>query len=91
MVLALGGIAAGCGDDDEGTTPPAAEGDARGGEIALLLPATKTTRHESADRPYFEQKVQELRPDCEIIYSNAGQVPAKQAQQAEPRSRTAPT
>ena len=84
MVLALGGVAAGCGDDDdEGTTTPAAEGEAKGGKIALLLPESKTTRYESADRPYFEQKVQELCPDCEIIYSNADQDPAKQVQQAE--------
>ena len=83
LVLALGGVAAGCGDDDEGTTETAASGEQGGGKIALLLPESKTTRYESADRPFFEAKVQELCPDCEIIYSNAHQDAAKQVQQAE--------
>jgi D-xylose transport system substrate-binding protein len=67
-VLALG--LAACGDDDEDSadTGGAASG---GGTIALLLPESQTARYESADRPFFEQKVAELCPDCEIIYSNA--------------------
>ncbi len=51
--------------------------------IALLLPETKTTRYESADRPYFEAKFRSLCGSCEIIYSNANQDAAAQQQQAE--------
>lgn len=56
---------------------------AAGGKIALLLPETKTTRYETADRPYFEAKLQELCPACEIIYSNANQDSNTQLSQAE--------
>ncbi len=54
-----------------------------GGKIALLLPETKTTRYESADKPDFEAKMQELCPDCQIIYSNANQDATQQLSQAE--------
>ena len=81
---------AACGSDDETTsgdsgseTTTQASGDKPGGKIALLLPESKTARYESADRPYFEEKVKELCSDCEIIYSNADQDAAKQQQQAE--------
>jgi len=53
------------------------------GKIALLLPETKTTRYETADRPDFEAKFKELCPDCEIIYSNANQDASAQLSQAE--------
>lgn len=52
-----------------------------GGTIALLLPESKTTRYEAHDRPLFEAKVKELCDDCEILYYNADQDEAKQAQQ----------
>ena len=76
---------AACGsDDDEGGGGGGGDsGGGGGGLIALLLPESKTARYESQDRPNFEKKVQELCPDCEIIYSNADQDPAKQQQQAE--------
>ena len=78
-VLALTlGIAA-CGDDDDG----GGGGGDGGGTIALLLPETKTTRYEEQDRPNFERRVKELCADCDVIYSNANQDPAKQQQQAE--------
>ena len=51
--------------------------------IALLLPESKTARYEAYDRPYFEAKVAELCPECDVIYANADQDPAKQQQQAE--------
>ena len=54
-----------------------------GGKIALLLPETKTTRYETADKPDFEAKMQELCPDCQIIYSNANQDATQQLSQAE--------
>jgi D-xylose transport system substrate-binding protein len=75
---------AGCGDDDEGGGGGGGGGDdGGGGAIALLLPETKTTRYEEQDRPNFERRVRELCADCEVIYSNADQDPAKQQQQAE--------
>ncbi len=54
-----------------------------GGTIALLLPETKTTRYETADKPDFEAKMKELCPDCQIIYSNANQDATQQLSQAE--------
>ncbi len=53
------------------------------GKIALLLPETKTTRYETADRPDFEAKIKELCPNCEILYSNANQDANTQLSQAE--------
>jgi D-xylose transport system substrate-binding protein len=53
------------------------------GKIALLLPETKTTRYETADKPDFEAKMKELCPSCEIIYSNANQDATQQLSQAE--------
>ncbi|MHA6669782.1 ABC transporter substrate-binding protein [Homoserinimonas sp. A447] len=58
-------------------------GDAATGKIALLLPESKNTRYEAYDRPIFEAKIAELCPECEVVYSNADQDPAKQQQQAE--------
>ena len=55
----------------------------KGGKIALLLPENKTARYENQDKPFFEAKVKELCPNCEVIYSNATQDAAKQQQQAE--------
>ena len=84
LALAVG--AAACGDDDNGGDTGgggSSGGGGGGGKIALLLPETKTTRYEEQDRPNFEKKVNELCPDCEVLYSNADQDPAKQQQQAE--------
>lgn len=72
---------AGCGSDD-------GSGDAAGGDgekqlISLLLPESKTTRYEQQDRPNFERKVNELCANCEVLYANAQQDPAKQQSQAE--------
>jgi len=53
------------------------------GKIALLLPETKTTRYETADRPDFEAKMKELAPDVQVIYSNANQDASQQLSQAE--------
>lgn len=70
IVLAL--FAAGCGDSGDGGT-----------KIALLLPENETPRYESADRPYFEEKVEEICEDCEVLYSNASGDASKQQSQAE--------
>jgi D-xylose transport system substrate-binding protein len=70
-----------CGDDDdEGDSGDSASG---GGSIAFMLPETQTARYETQDKPLFESKVEELCPDCEILYQNADQDPAKQQQQVE--------
>ncbi len=62
---------------------PTAEAQMMSGTIALLLPETKTTRYETADKPYFEAKFKELCTDCQIIYSNANQDATQQLSQAE--------
>ncbi len=83
---ATGGEATGAATGAAEATGAAAttgSGSGEGGKIALLLPESKTTRYESQDRPLFEQKVAELCPDCEILYSNADQDASKQQQQAE--------
>ncbi len=80
LAVAMSIAACGSDDDDDGG---GGGGDGGGGSIALLLPETKTARYESQDRPNFERKVGELCPECEILYSNADQDPAKQQQQAE--------
>jgi D-xylose transport system substrate-binding protein len=75
-----------CGDDDNGGgggSASTSEGGGKSGKIALLLPESKTARYESQDRPGFENKVKQLCPDCEIVYSNADQDASKQQSQAE--------
>ncbi|HEV3376334.1 MAG TPA: sugar ABC transporter substrate-binding protein [Thermoleophilaceae bacterium] len=83
MALALAMAVAACGDDDDDGGGGGGGGDGGGGTIALLLPESKTARYEAHDRPNFENKVKELCPDCEIIYSNADQDAAQQQQQTE--------
>jgi D-xylose transport system substrate-binding protein len=73
-VLVVGLTVAGCGGGDDG---------GGGAKIAYLLPENETPRYEAHDRPEFEEKVEELCGDCEILYSNAGQDAAKQQSQAE--------
>jgi D-xylose transport system substrate-binding protein len=74
-LLVVAAVAAGCGSSDD---------DGGGGlKIALLLPENQTPRYESADRPYFEEKVEDLCPDCEILYSNATEDASKQQSQVE--------
>ena len=86
-LVAIAGLAAAfaigaCGSDDDDSGD---SGDSSGGSgtIAFLLPESQTTRYESQDRPTFENKVEELCPDCEIQYSNAEQDPANQQDQVE--------
>jgi D-xylose transport system substrate-binding protein len=81
LSLMLIASAAACGDDDDSETSGGSGGDDL--KIALLLPETKTARYETQDRPLFEAKVEELCPDCEILYSNADQDAAEQQSQAE--------
>jgi D-xylose transport system substrate-binding protein len=90
LVTAIAAVAAGCGSDNNsgsgtssGSSTTAASGGAKGGKIAFLLPENKTARYENQDKPFFEARVKELCPTCEIIYQNATQDAAKQQQQAE--------
>ncbi|WP_411757205.1 substrate-binding domain-containing protein [Streptomyces venezuelae] len=41
--------------------------------IGLLLPENKTTRYETFDRPFMEDKIEELCSDCKVKYNNAAQ------------------
>jgi D-xylose transport system substrate-binding protein len=75
--LAVG--AAACGGDDNG----GGGSSGKGAKIALLLPESKTARYENQDRPSFEKRVKQLCPDCQVLYANASQDPARQQQQAE--------
>ncbi len=68
-----------CGSDDSSDSSSSSEA----GKIAFLLPETQTARYETQDKPLFEQKVEELCPDCEILYQNADQDPTKQQSQVE--------
>ena len=77
LLLAVA-VLAGCGDDDDD-----GGGGGGGSTVALLLPENQTPRYESADRPYFEEKVEEICPDCEILYSNAAEDASKQQSQVE--------
>ncbi|HEY9390985.1 MAG TPA: substrate-binding domain-containing protein [Mycobacteriales bacterium] len=52
-------------------------------KIGLLLPETAVARYEGKDKPYFEAKLKEICPDCELLYANANSDPAKQRQQAD--------
>lgn len=72
LFLVVVAVAAGCGGGGGG-----------GPKIALLLPESKTSRYEAHDRPEFEEKVEEICEDCEIIYSNANQSTSEQQSQAE--------
>ena len=63
VLLAVALMATGCGGSDNGG----------GSQIALLLPENETPRYESNDRPDFEDAVEELCEDCEVIYLNAGE------------------
>lgn len=55
----------------------------KGFPIGILLPESKTSRYEMFDRPLLEQRLDELCPNCEILYQNAGQDSAAQQYQAE--------
>jgi D-xylose transport system substrate-binding protein len=80
-VAALTPAVAACGGSDNSSSSGSDSG--KGGKIALLLPESKTTRYDQQDKPRFEKRVQQICPNCQVIYSNADQDAAKQQQQAE--------
>lgn len=81
-VIVIGLIAAGCGGGSD-TSSSSEGGGGGGGKIALLLPESKTSRYEAHDRPEFEENVEKLCSECEIIYSNANQSTSEQQGQGE--------
>jgi D-xylose transport system substrate-binding protein len=83
-VLLVAAVGVGCGSSDD-TTGGGGGGSGEGGgsTIALLLPENETPRYETNDRPDFESSVEELCPDCEVIYFNAGGDAEKQQSQGE--------
>jgi D-xylose transport system substrate-binding protein len=81
--LALTAAACGSNDNKSSSSGGSSSGGGNGAKIALLLPENKTARYEAQDKPGFVNKVKQLCPKCEVIYSNAAQDPAKQQQQAE--------
>jgi len=72
-VFATAALVAGCGGSSGGG----------GAKISLLLPENETPRYEAHDRPEFEENVNSLCEDCEVLYSNAGEDASKQQSQAE--------
>ncbi len=74
FVIAAGALAA-CSPGASGKSGQAVK-------IGLLLPESKTTRYEHADKPMFEEKLRSL-GDYDLVYANASQDAAKQQQQAE--------
>ena len=51
-------------------------------KVGLLLPETAVARYDGKDKPYFEAKLKELCPDCELMYANANSDSGKQQDQA---------
>jgi D-xylose transport system substrate-binding protein len=81
LVVVAGALLTGC--ENAVTGDSIRTGDSDTAKIGLLLPDSVTARYESADRPYFEAKVAELCPECEVLYANADGDAGKQLQQAE--------
>ncbi|SDU58847.1 D-xylose transport system substrate-binding protein [Jiangella alkaliphila] len=84
LALAAGALAAcGANEDDNDNGGGSDETASGGASIALLLPEAATARYEAFDRPLFEAKVAELCADCEVVYFNADQDEAQQAEQVD--------
>ncbi len=82
-LLAVGAIAAGCGDDDDdGGDSGGGGGDAKAGKVAVLLPDSKSSvRWETVDRPFLKKAFDAAGVDAEIV--NAEGDKSTQQQQAE--------
>ncbi len=80
---ALALLVSGCGslttsgEDAERETHSVEEGF----HVGLLLPDLHTARYEAFDRPFFEEELTELCPECKLSYANAdGSVDEQQTQ-----------
>ena len=84
--LALTLAACSSDDPDAGDDPsdePAVDASGEAWDIAFLMPDRGSTRYDQQDYPLFEQRVQELCPDCTVSYQNAETDPQVQQQQAD--------
>jgi hypothetical protein len=54
-----------------------------GFHVGLLLPELQTARYEAFDKPFFEEALAELCPNCELSYANADQDVDEQQTQAQ--------
>ncbi|MBX9388587.1 sugar ABC transporter substrate-binding protein [Streptomonospora nanhaiensis] len=81
---ALALVVSGCGATTTGTGEEGGDASVEEGfKVGLLLPESKTARYEEFDKPLFEQALQELCENCELLYQNADQETSKQQSQAE--------
>ena len=67
----------------DSSSSSAAAGGAGAYKIGLLLPETAVARYEGKDKPYFEAKLKELCPSCELLYANANSSADAQQQQGQ--------
>ncbi|MFR9722172.1 sugar ABC transporter substrate-binding protein [Streptomyces sp. MS19] len=81
LSVALAACGEAGGGDDEGDGGGEGGGGSESGTIGLLLPEDRTTRYEAFDRPFIEDKIEELCPDCDVQYQNAGEDVNTQKQQ----------
>jgi D-xylose transport system substrate-binding protein len=83
VTLAMGAIAAGCGDDDDGgDSGSSGDGGGEAGKVAVLLPDSKSSvRWETVDRPLLQKAFDDAGVDADI--SNAEGDKSTQQQQAE--------
>lgn len=68
-----------CGGDDGGEGGEGSEG----ALVAFLMPDQNSTRYDEQDAPSFENRMQELCPDCRVEYQNADADAQQQQQQFE--------
>jgi D-xylose transport system substrate-binding protein len=78
ITLAASSLALTACSDSSGSSADGGDGY----KIGLLLPETAVARYEGKDKPYFENKLKEICPDCELMYANANSDAGKQQDQA---------
>ena len=82
VTLAMGAIAAGCGDDDDGGDSGGSDSGGEAGKVAVLLPDSKSSvRWETVDRPFLQKAFDDAGVEADI--SNAEGDKSTQQQQAE--------
>lgn len=83
--LALAACGSSGGSSSTESSAPAGESSAasQAYKIGLLLPETAVARYETKDKPYFEAKLKELCPSCELLYANANGDASTQQTQAQ--------